>query len=71
MCHALSAKKVGSSYKQTAAKYKGKPDAAKRLYTHLTTSPKVKIFGTEAMHDNLKTKKEAEINNFIRYILSR
>jgi len=70
-CHAVSAKKEGPPYKETAAKYKGKPDAEQQLYTHLTTNPKVKVDDKEELHDNLKTKNEAEVRNVIKYILSR
>jgi cytochrome c len=70
-CHALSAKKEGPPYRETAAKLKGKPDAEEKLFTHLTTNPKVEVDGKEELHDNLKTKNEAEIRNVVRYILSR
>jgi cytochrome c len=70
-CHSLSAKKEGPSFKESAAKYKGKPDAQAALFKHLTTNPKVKVDGNEEMHDSLKTKNEAEIKNVIAYILSR
>ena len=70
-CHSVSAKKEGPSFKETAAKYKGKPDAEKALTAFLTTSPKVKVDGKEEMHDVPKTKSEAEITNLVKYILSR
>ena len=70
-CHSVSAKKEGPSFKETAAKYKGKADAEQKLFTHLTTSPKVKVDGKEEAHDNLKTKNDAEIKNVVAYILSR
>ena len=70
-CHSVSAKKEGPSFKETAAKYKGKPDAQATLFKHLTTNPKIKVDGNEEMHDSLKTKNEAEIKNVIAYILSR
>jgi cytochrome c len=70
-CHSVSAKKEGPSFKETAAKYKGKADAEKALVTHLTTNPKVKVDGKEELHDSLKTKNEAEVVNVVRYILSR
>jgi len=54
-CHSVSAKKDGPSYKSVAEKYKGKADAEQKLYTHLTTSPKVKVDGKEEMHETLKT----------------
>ena len=70
-CHSVSAKKEGPSFKETAAKYKGKPDAEKALTTHLTTNPKVKVDGKEEEHDSPKTRNEGEIRNLARWVLSR
>ena len=70
-CHAVDRKKDGPSFKETAAKYKGKPDAEEKVFTHLTTNPKVKVDGKEELHDALKTKDEAAIKNVARWILSR
>jgi len=70
-CHALDKKKEGPSFKETAAKYKGKADGEQKLYTHLTTNPKVKVDGKEEEHTAVKTKDEAAIKNLIAYILSR
>jgi len=70
-CHSVSAKKDGPSFKATAEKYKGKPDAEATLYKHLTTNPTIKIDGKEERHESLKTKNDAEIKNVIAYILSR
>ena len=70
-CHAVDKKKEGPSYKETAAKYKGKADGEQKLFTHLTTSPKVKVDGKEEEHTAIKSKDEAEIKNLIAYILSR
>jgi cytochrome c len=70
-CHSVSAKKEGPSFKDTAAKYKGKPDAEKALTTFLTTNPKVKVDGKEELHDVPKTKDQAQITNLVKYILSR
>ena len=70
-CHSVTQKKDGPSYKSVAEKYKGKPDAEQKLYTHLTTHPKVKVDGNEEEHDSLKTKNDAEIRNVVRWILSR
>lgn len=70
-CHSVDKKKEGPAYKETVAKYKGKPDAAEKLYKHLTTSPKVKVDGKEETHDNPKTKDDAEIKNLVAWILSR
>lgn len=70
-CHAVSAKKDGPAFKETAAKMKGKPDAAQKLFTHLTSNPKIKIDGKEELHESPKTKNEAEIRNLVAWILSR
>lgn len=70
-CHAVSAKKEGPPYKETAAKYKGKADAEQKLFTQLTTSPKVKVDGKEEEHTAVKSKDEAEIKNLIAYILAQ
>lgn len=70
-CHAIDKKKDGPPYKEIAAKWKGKPDAEQKLYTHVTTSPKVKIDGNEEDHEQLKTKDAGEIKNVIQWILSR
>ena len=70
-CHSVTAKKDGPSFKETAAKYKSKPDAEAALFKHLTTNPTIKIDGKEERHESLKTKNDAEIKNVIQYILSR
>jgi len=70
-CHSVSAKKEGPSFKETATKYKGKPDTEQKLFTHLTTNPKVKVDGKEELHDSLKTKSDADVKNVVQYILSR
>ena len=70
-CHSVDKKKDGPSYKETAAKYKGKADAADKLYTHVTTGPTIKVDGKEEKHAIIKTKDEAAIKNLVAYILSR
>ena len=70
-CHAVDKKKDGPAFKETAAKYKGKADAEPKLYTHLTTNPKVKVDGKEEEHDNLKTKNDAEVKEVVKWVLSR
>jgi cytochrome c len=70
-CHSVTAKKDGPSFKETAAKYKGKPNAEAALYKHLTTGPTIKIDGKEERHEIIKSKNDAEIKNVIAYILSR
>lgn len=70
-CHSIDKKKDGPSFKETAGKYKGKPDAESKLFTHLTTNPKVKVDGKEETHESPKTKNDAEIKNLAAWILSR
>jgi len=70
-CHAIDKQKMAPSFKDVAKKYKGKPDAEQKLYIHLTTNPKVKVEGKEEEHTSLKTKKEADVRNVVRWILSR
>ena len=70
-CHSVSADKDGPSFKKTAAKYKGKPDAEATLYKHVTTGPTVKVDGKEERHEIIKSKDDREIKNAIAYILSR
>jgi cytochrome c len=70
-CHAVSAKKEGPPFKETAAKYQGKADAEQKLFAHLTSNPKIKVDGKEELHDSPKTKDEAQVRNLVRYILTR
>lgn len=69
-CHAPEKKKDGPPMKEIAAKWKGKADAEQKLYTHVTTSPKVKIEGKEEEHEQLKSKDAGEIKNVIQWYLS-
>jgi len=70
-CHSLDKKKDGPAYQEVAAKLKGKADAEQKLYTHLTTHPKVKVDGKEEEHVSLKTTDDAQIKNVIRFILAQ
>ena len=70
-CHSVDKKKDGPSFKETAAKYKGKADGEQKLYTHLTTHPTIKVDGKEEKHESLKTTDDKEIKNVISWILSR
>lgn len=69
-CHTVDQKKDGPAYREVAKKWRGKADAETKLFTHVTTSPKVKIDGEEENHQMVKSKNEAEIQNLIRFILS-
>ena len=70
-CHSASADKDGPSFKKTAAKYKGKPDAEEKLVKHITTGPTVKVDGKEEKHEIIKSKDDKEIKNVVAYILSK
>ncbi len=70
-CHSVDKKKDGPSFKEIAAKYKGKADGPQKLLTHMTTSPKVKIDGKDEIHDDVKSKNEADIKNLAAWILNR
>jgi cytochrome c len=70
-CHSVDKKKDGPSFKAIAAKYKGDASAEQKLFTHLTTHPKVKVDGKEEAHDSLQTKNDAEVKNVVAWILSR
>ena len=70
-CHSVDKKKDGPSFKETAAKYKGKPDAEAKLIKHVTVPSKVKIDGVEEDHGAVKIRSEARIKNLVQWILSR
>ena len=69
-CHTIDEKKDGPAWREVAKKYRGKKDAESKLYTHMTTAPKVKIDGEEENHQIVKSKKDPEIYNLIRFILA-
>jgi cytochrome c len=70
-CHALDKKKDGPTYREVAAKYRGKAEAEKRLITHITSGEKAKFpDGHEEDHKIIKTKDPAQIKNLIDWILS-
>jgi cytochrome c len=71
-CHAVDKKKDGPTYKEVAAKYRGKPEAEKRLITHITSGEKAKFpDGHEEEHKIIKTKDMEQIKNLINWILSQ
>lgn len=69
-CHSVDKKKDGPSFKETAARYKGKADGEAKLAKHLSSGPRIKIDGVEEEHQILKAT-EPEAKNLVRYILSR
>ena len=71
-CHAVDRKKEGPSYKDVAAKYKGKPEARERITFHVTSGEKVKFEdGHEEEHAIVKTKDKAQIDNLVDWILAQ
>ena len=70
-CHAVDTKKMGPAFKDVAAKYKGKADAADTLYKYVTSGPMAKIGSKEQKHPAVKSNEEAAIKNMVAYILSR
>jgi cytochrome c len=70
-CHSLDKKKVGPSYKDTAAKYKGDAGAEAKLHTHLTTNPKVMVDGKEEAHASLKTTSDDDVKAVVKWILAQ
>jgi len=70
-CHSIDTKKMGPSFKDVAAKYKGKADAQQRLFTHLTTGEKAKFAdGHEEEHKIIKSPDATKTKNLIDWILS-
>jgi cytochrome c len=70
-CHAVEKKKDGPSFKETAAKYKGKADGEKKVYDQITTGPKVKIDGNEEPHAKIKSTNEADIKAVVAWVLAQ
>jgi cytochrome c len=59
-CHAVDAKKMGPSFKDVAAKYKGKADAQATLVTKLSTAKG---------HPEVKAKGD-DLSNLMKWVLS-
>ena len=70
-CHSLTRAKEGPSFKETAAKYKGNPEAQAILTKQITTGPVVKVDGKDEKHGVVKSTDAAEISNLVQWILSR
>jgi cytochrome c len=69
-CHSVDKQKEGPSFKDTAAKYKGKAEGEQRLITHITSGEKAKFpDGHEEEHKIIKAK-DAETKNLVQWILS-
>lgn len=70
-CHSVDKAKKAPSYAKIAQKYKGRADAADVLFKHITGSPVVKLEEGDEKHEPPPTKSDAELQNLIRWILSR
>ena len=70
-CHSVSKRKDGPSYQEIAIKFKNKPDGEKKLFTHITAAPVVRIDGDDEDHIQIKSKDPAEIKNVVTWILTR
>lgn len=70
-CHAVDKKKDGPSFKETAEKYRGKPEAEEKVTKHVTVPSKVKVEGKEEDHEQLKTDDPAQVKNVVQWILSQ
>lgn len=71
-CHSVEKKKDGPSYKDVAAKFKGKADAQASIVKHLTTGEKAKFpDGHEEEHKVIKAKDAAEVKNLADWILAQ
>jgi len=70
-CHSVEKAKDGPAWKDVALKYKGKPDAEKRLINHLTTGEKAKFSdGHEEEHKIIKSPDASKTLNLVQWILS-
>jgi cytochrome c len=70
-CHAVARRKKAPAYVEIAEKYRNRPDAQRLLYLHITGEPVVKLAEGDEPHAPPPTKDDAELQNLIRWILSR
>lgn len=70
-CHAPVKAKLGPSFREIAEKHRTDPEAAGKLFRHLTTNPKVQIDGKEEEHTRLKITDAAEIRRVVQWVLAR
>ena len=69
-CHAVKREKDGPSWHQVAEKYRDKPEAKQKLYTHLTTAPLIELKGDPEIHKQVEDLSDAEIEALIDWILT-
>lgn len=70
-CHAIDKTKNGPAYRDVAPWYRGKPEAAQRLITHITCGEKANRDGHEKAHKIFKTKDAGEIKNGVQWLPSQ
>jgi len=70
-CHSVYQKKIGPAWKDVAIKYHSAPDAAQKLYLHVTTGRKARFDdGHEEDHPIVKTSDPKRIENLVLWILA-
>src|SRR5690349_15029733 len=63
-CHSVYQKKIGPAWKDVAVKYHAEPDAAQKLYLHVTTGRKARFDdGHQEDHPIVKTSDPRRIHN--------
>lgn len=70
-CHAVDKRKKAPSYKEVAKKYSGRADAEQAIFLHITGTPMVKLEEGDEPHASPPTKDPKELENLIKWILSR
>lgn len=70
-CHNVSRRKDAPSYKDIAAKYKGKPDGEQKITRHITVASNIKVDGDDEPHALIKSKDPAAIRNVVHWIMTR
>jgi cytochrome c len=69
-CHAVEREKDGPSWHAVAEKYRDKPEAREKLYTHLTTAPIIDLKGDPEKHKQLEDLSKEDIDALIDWILT-
>ncbi|MGL1834340.1 c-type cytochrome [Rhodocyclaceae bacterium SMB388] len=70
-CHEVDKVKKGKPFAQTAADYKGNPDAVAEVIAHISKPSKVEVDGEKVDHGTVKTRDADRIRNLAEWILSR
>lgn len=69
-CHAVDREKEGPSWRSVAAKYRDRPNAREKLFTHLTTAPIIELKGDPEQHKQLDTLRPEEVRALADWILT-